>query len=384
MDCKKIFDEIDSLSERYIDFWCDVCNIESPSSCKEGVDAVGTYFIERAKKMGWEVEISKQEISGNAVAITMNKGASLSPIALSGHIDTVHPIGLFGYPPVHRDGNILYGPGVCDCKGGAVSAFLAMEALKNCGYTKRPVTLILQSDEEINSSTSDKTTVEFMAEHAKNCVAFLNAESSVDSGVLILERKGIIQYTFDIKGIAAHSSTCQNGASAIAEAAHKILELEKMKGEDGITCNCGVISGGSVPNSVPASCSFVADIRFVNTAQIENIDEHIKAIANTSYIEGTSCEVKITSQRVPMEKCDRNYELFERIHSIFKKAGLPDVKPSFGTGGSDAADMTEHGIPTVDNIGVVGGRIHSRDEFAYVDSLAEAAKKQAAIIYLFE
>ncbi len=99
-----------------------MCNIESPSSCKEGVDTVGEYFINKAKEMGWDVEVSKQDVSGNSVAITMNKDAQLAPIVLSGHIDTVHPIGLFGYPPVRREGNILYGPGVCDCKGGAVAA----------------------------------------------------------------------------------------------------------------------------------------------------------------------------------------------------------------------------------------------------------------------
>ena len=43
-------------------------------------------------------------------------------------------------------------------------------------------------------------------------------------------------------GIAGHSSTCyEKSASAILEAAHKIIELEKMKENDGITCNCGVI-----------------------------------------------------------------------------------------------------------------------------------------------
>ena len=384
MNVSKLFEEIDHLSQKYVDFWIEVANTESPSRHKAGVDAVGELFIKRATELGFEVDISKQEVSGNAVAITMNKGASLPPIVLSGHIDTVHPLGLFGYPPVKREGNILYGPGVCDCKGGAVAGLFAMEALKNCSFTERPVVILLQSDEEISSNTSNKTTVEFMAKHAKDCVAFLNAEASSDSGILILERKGIIQYTFDIQGIAVHSSTCMEGASAIAESAHKILELEKMKGEDGITCNCGVISGGSVPNSVPASCSFVADIRFVHTQQLEKIDALIKKIAATSHIEGTSCDVKVTSERVPMEKCERNYELFEHVRKIFAKAGIPDVKPAFGTGGSDAADMAEHGIPTVDNIGVVGGKIHSKDEFAYVDSLALSAKKQAAIVYLFD
>ena len=36
---------IDELNEEYVKIWEDICNIESPWNCKEGVDAVGEYFI---------------------------------------------------------------------------------------------------------------------------------------------------------------------------------------------------------------------------------------------------------------------------------------------------------------------------------------------------
>ena len=50
----------------------------------------------------------------------------------------------------------MYGPGVMDCKGGIVAAIMAMEALEKCGFTERPVQLLLQSDEENGSATSNK------------------------------------------------------------------------------------------------------------------------------------------------------------------------------------------------------------------------------------
>lgn len=46
--------------------------------------------------------------------------------------------------------------------------------------------------------------------------------------------------------------------------------------------------------------------------------------------------------------------------------------------------MTAYKIPALDSFGVVGGKIHSKDEFAYVDSLALSAKMQAAVIYFFD
>ena len=58
-----------------------------------------------------------------------------------------------------------------------------------------------------------------------------------------------------------------DGASAIAEAANKILELEKYKEKNGITCNCGTIQGGTVPNVVPERCVFTLDVRFSDAEQ---------------------------------------------------------------------------------------------------------------------
>ena len=383
MDCQRLFEEIDSLSERYLKFWIDVCGIESPTEYKAGVDAVGAYFAARAKEMGWETEVFEQPVSGNCVTVTMNPDAPLPPIALSGHMDTVHPVGLFGTPAVRREGNLLYGPGVTDCKGGTVASFLAMEALKNCGYTARPVKLILQSDEEGGSRQSNKATVAYMARTAKDCAAFLNTEGAT-LGRLTLERKGIARYRFEICGVAAHSSRCYDGASAIAEAAHKILALEKWKDKDGITCNCGLIQGGTTANTVPATCTLVADIRYKTAAQRDEIEARVNEIASTSYVGGTTCTVSPFSHRVSMEYNTRNAALFERVQAIFDAMGLPHVEPGSATGGSDAADMTAYGIPALDCFGVVGGKLHSKDEFAYVDSLAASAKMQAAVIYCFD
>ena len=121
MKCEKLFQIIDELNESYIDIWEDVCNIESQTADKAGVDEVGRYFIRLAEKHGWTVETVPMERAGDAVCITMNPNAKGAPVSLSGHLDTVHPKGLFGYPPVKRDAEKIYGPGVADCKGGVVA-----------------------------------------------------------------------------------------------------------------------------------------------------------------------------------------------------------------------------------------------------------------------
>jgi glutamate carboxypeptidase len=178
MNVLSIFEKIDSLNGKYIDVWEDVCNIESPSDNKAGVDAVGNYFIGIAKEMGWSVERFPQERFGDVVCIMMNPDADKKTVVLSGHMDTVHPLGLFGYPPSRREGDRLTGPGAVDCKGGIVAGFLAMQAMADCGYTDRPIMMLLQSNEEVGSGLKNKDTINYMCERSKDAAAFLNLEGN--------------------------------------------------------------------------------------------------------------------------------------------------------------------------------------------------------------
>ena len=380
MDCQKLFDIIDSLNEEYIKIWEDVCNIESPTNHKEGVDKVGEYFLKKLERFGFETEILECEKAGNAICVTMNPDVNSPAVVFSGHIDTVHPLGLFGYPPVKFEGDKILGPGVVDCKGGVVASLMAIDALYKCGYNKRPIKLIIQTDEETSSKQSNKKTVEFMCEKSAGAIAFLNTEG-ISGNTATIQRKGIIRYKYTVKGKACHSALCSGGANAIAEAAHKILKLEKYKDTDSITCNCGVISGGSAPNTVADECSFTDDIRFSNKEQLEHIKKVAKEIADINEIEGCSCILEEVSFRPAMPITDCNKELLDKMNNIYRENGLPELTGRFALSGSDAAYICEIGVPCIDSIGTEGGKIHSAEEYAFINSLKEAAKRLASVAY---
>ena len=378
--CKKLFEKLDEMEKQYIKFWEELCLIESPTDYKEGVDAASSYIIEKAKAYGWKIERQEQKVSGDCVCITMNPDSQNAPVCLSGHLDTVHPVGLFGTPAVKMDDEKIYGPGVVDCKGGVVAAFYAMAALAETGFKDRPIKLILQSDEETSSAGSNQTTIKYMCECARDAVAFINTEP-YGPHTTVLKRKGIAKYSFNITGKAVHASICFDGTSAITEAAHKIIELEKFKEADGITANCGTITGGTKINTVPENCSFAVDFRFSNNEELEKVKAIAKKVADTSYIEGTSCELVLNSLRDCMELKDFNIELLEKVNEIFEATDMPKLSAGSSRGGSDAAYTTQCGIPTLDSLGTEGGRMHSKEEFSYISSLKESAKRMAAICY---
>ena len=99
---------------------------------KQTIDRMADYICSFAQNEGLQVKRMPMEKCGNFLTVEINPGAEkgcLFPV----HMDTVHEKGVFGEPPVPREENKIYGPGVIDCKGGIAIALLTVKALKECG-----------------------------------------------------------------------------------------------------------------------------------------------------------------------------------------------------------------------------------------------------------
>ena len=379
-----VFSAIDRKTEEYVAAWKRFAEWESPTLDKAGVDLASEYIANLGAKMGFSVVRFPIEGAGDVFEITMNPSATGRPICFSGHVDTVHAKGSFGTPAVRIEDGKIYGPGVTDCKGGIVAALLAMDALREGGFTSRPIRLLLQSDEEMGSRPSKRLTINTLIDRARDAAAFLNLEES-HPGTLTIARKGILTFTFHVRGQAAHASLCATmGANAIREAAHKILACEQWKDAKGITCNVGVISGGTVPNAVAEECTFRVDTRYATLDERERITAFMRKLAEQVFVPGCETELTIPPRgRIAMVRTETNERLADRLNQIFEENGMERLAPIRSKGGSDAADVTEAGIPCLDNFGTVGGWVHSTKEYGRLDSLAPAAKRLAlAALYL--
>ena len=380
MNTQELFSAIDSLFPDYLRVWEDICNIESPTDCKVGVDAVGRYLTKLAESLGFSYEITPFKKAGDLVCITMNPEAAGAPICLSGHADTVHPVGSFGSPAVHIEDDKICGPGTNDCKGGLTAGLLCMAALEKIGYRDRPIKLIVQSDEEKGSAPSDLGTVRKMCELAEGSAAFFNLEGG-NPQKAVLARKGILRFTFTVNGREAHASACaKDGANAILEAAHKIIECEQFKDDDGLTCACTLIEGGTAQNTVPRQCIFHADVRYKTEEERKRIIAFMEELAARTYVDGCHTVLRQSGGRPAMESTEQNARLFDRVNEIFAECGIGTLVPLYARGGSDAAYITHAGIPCIDNLGTFGGGIHSPNEYGLISSLPLAAKRLGAII----
>ena len=128
-------------------------DLESPTLHKPSVDKLGQYLADRLRDLGGAVEIIPKVEVGDVVRARWNPSGG--GVVILSHMDTVWDMGTVPGRPTRVDGNLIYGVGAMDMKGGIVIALWALRALRELGlFPDKPVTYMLNSDEETGSRHS--------------------------------------------------------------------------------------------------------------------------------------------------------------------------------------------------------------------------------------
>ena len=376
---KKRTEVLHALLPEYLDFWKTICEMETPSSDKDALNAQADFIEQFAVARGFSVRRIPHANAGDTMSIELSGDCTLAPIALLAHMDTVHAKGAFGASPVTERDGVLYGPGVFDCKGGIAVALLAMQMLAQCDEHRRTLRLILNSDEENGTFVGDAG-VKFIHDEARGCCAAFNLEAGREDS-LTVGRKGIINAQIIICGVAGHAGNSYfESASAIREAAYKMIALESESERDGVTYNCGTITGGSVTNIVPANCTIGVDIRYKNVSQQKKAEDVLRKVTAKTFVPGCTSECKILHVRPAMECTEENVSLFAKVAEAARELGQAELAPMERGGGSDSAYTVEIGIPTVCSMGTIGRFEHTVREESKLDSLESRAQLLVASI----
>ena len=374
---KIIADYVDSHRDEMLSLWEEIVNMESGSQNKAGIDAVAERLQQVLAAEGAAAKIVEMAKAGNMLVAEVGAGRSKPAVLFMGHMDTVFPLGTVAKRPfTSRDGK-AYGPGALDMKGGIVAAMYAIKALNAAGYDVRPLKVILAGDEEIAHANSNAAEV-FMRE-AKGAAAAFNCETGFVDDAIVTGRKGTAVFTLEVKGVGVHAGNePENGRSAILEISHKVIDIQNLTNwELGTTFNVGVIEGGIVPNAVPGYAKIVVDVRYQDPALLPDIERQLAEVAAKQYVPDTSTTLTQTPGIAPMQTTEGVQQLFEIVKKTYAEMGLGTPYGKYVGGGSDSAYSVIAGVPTVCAMGVKGGRNHSPEEFAIVDTLFERAKLMA-------
>lgn len=353
-----------------------IIEIESPSDNKAAVDQLGKFLAQEFSREGGSVKVHPAAKYGDHLQVDFAGTPGLKPLMLLGHFDTVWPLGTLAKMPFKIEGGRAYGPGVLDMKMAMVMMIYALRALREAGAKHRPVTILLDTDEEVGSASSRP----IIESTARECEAVLVLEPGQGlQGMLKTSRKGVGDFIIKVKGRASHAGVdFEKGQSAIVELARQILEITKfVDPARGITVNPGVIHGGTRSNVVAAEAWTHVDIRLARMADKAELEAKFANLRPFN----PECTVQVTGglNRPPMERTEGTVRLLGIAQTLAKELGMELSESSTG-GGSDGNFTSALGIPTLDGLGAVGEGAHAVHESILLEEIPRRTALLAGLI----
>ncbi len=353
-------------------------SIDCGTHTKAGVDAVGRHVAATLAAMGGSVAVSPSAEYGDSLAATFPGDPARPRVLLLAHMDTVFDEGTAAKRPFRIADGRATGPGVADMKAGLLAGIHALAAVH--AVARRDlgtVVYLANADEEIGSPSSTA----LIRASAEAADVALVLECARASGAIVSSRKGTVDLRIRVTGRAAHAGVePEKGRSAILEAAHLVSALHAIPDAfTTVTCNVGVIAGGTRPNVVAADAVLHVDLRAETGAELDAALAAVRAIAAAPVVPDVRVEVEVESGWRPMEKSPAAARLADRARALAAAMGfsLEDV----GTGGaSDGNTTAGMGVPTLDGLGPIGGLDHAPGEYVEVDSIVPRTVLLAALI----
>ncbi|MHA7241152.1 succinyl-diaminopimelate desuccinylase [Arthrobacter sp. TMS1-12-1] len=282
-------------------------------------------------------------------------------VILAGHIDTV-PLptapGSRGTVPSVWDGDVLYGRGATDMKGGVAVQLALAAALTE---PTRDITFIFYDQEEVEASLSGLGRVaesypEWLA--ADFAVLLEPTDGTVEGGC-----NGTARFDVRVTGKAAHSARAWRGVNAIHGAADILVRLRDHVPAtvhvDGLdyreSLNAVMITGGTAGNVIPDSAVIEVNYRFAPDKSPEQAEEYVRALLDGFDVERTDAAAGARPG------------LQHPAAAAFVAAVGAEPKPKYGW--TDVARFSALGVPAV-NFGPGDALLaHTDDEHVHADAI---------------
>jgi acetylornithine deacetylase/succinyl-diaminopimelate desuccinylase family protein len=354
-----------------------------------GEGAIANYISLFFKKHSIAYEV-QPVVDGRPNVIAKVEGGPGSPtLILEAHTDTASELGM-SIPPFDpvRKGNLMYGRGSCDTKGGLAAMMHALKAVQESKRSlKCTVLLVAAADEEY----SFRGVVKFLEKGVKSEGAVVAEPTELQIAVA---SKGALRFSLRTAGRAAHSSRPMLGVNAITKMANLVMAMERtlpaifqkrhhpLVGSP--TLNIGVIEGGTQSNQVPESCMIGVDRRLIPGETCEEAMQEVTSLISSLKARDPELQVsvKMTMQDDPPFETPPAARIVQVISTVLEKRGGNNklIAVPFG---SDASKFSRGGIPSV----ILGpgsiDRAHAAEEYVELDQVALAAETYRQVIHEF-
>ncbi len=394
---------VEARQEQAVAFLRQVVDINSGTYNPAGVRQVGEIYRDAFADIGLSAQLLDLPAS-------MERGPHMQAdlagergkrVLLIGHLDTVfEPDSPFQAMRI-EDGR-AFGPGVEDMKGGNTVILFALRALADAGVLSgSQVKVFLTGDEEAPGSPLAQTRAPLLAAGRWADIA-LGYEAGVGSlNISTIARRGFSSWELSVSARRAHSSGIFQpdvGAGAVFELSRILSEFyDALHSEEYLTFNPGLVVAGSeiamdasgVSASAGGKTNIIADqalargdLRFLTEAQKEKARERMREIAAQS-LPHTRAELTFADGYPAMEPTAGNRALMKQLGEVLAELDFGEVEaldPS-KRGAADISFVAGDVEAALAGLGPVGGGGHTVDEYIDLQTLTDATRISALLIY---
>ena len=356
-----------------------VVNLESHTYGPRKVkDQCGMYLKGLFEGLGFTTDLVDAGKTG--IHITGRLGSGTQKVLLVGHYDTVFPTGTTEKRPFSVKDNKAYGPGIYDMKGGLISYYMAVKALRELGMLPedKQIEFFFNCDEEAGSGTS-KDRIMQLASQAGACLV---AEPGHDSvGYVTAERFGRSVVKITAKGEAGHAGNRPDyTANPLLELSYILIDLEsRCDKKRGVWYSPVSMHGGDVgPTAMtPAEASVIYDIRYLNEALGQEVEEVLQSLKPR--LKNVQLEITGGREKPPFAQSKVHAKVFNRAKEIVEELGYTYHPTRLG-GGSDCNFTASVGCPSLCGLGLNGGFLHNPREYIRIDTIPPRVALVAELI----
>ena len=359
-----------------IDTLRDLVTTESGSTDHEGVATLMTYLDKRLRALDARVDRVASATGGPDLVRGVFTGNGALKVMLIAHADTVYDRGILAKEPYHQQGNLLYGPGIADDKGGIAVILHALALLKARGWNDyATVTVLFNPDEEIGSPGSGETIATLAAQHD----VVLSFEPSPAKAVIehegvLLSAAGTSQVRMTVQGLSAHAGAApEQGRNALVELAHQVLQTKDVAaGVPGAQLNWTTASAGTARNQIPERAEAGGDVRVMQADSNDRLLAALQAkVKESPLVPDTITTVTLEPLRPIYVAGERGRALADLARAIYGELdGRQLLMHPTTNGGTDAGFAGRSGKAAVlEGLGLAGWGYHARNEYIEVDSI---------------
>ncbi|WP_313494066.1 glutamate carboxypeptidase [Stenotrophomonas sp.] len=354
----------------------DLVTVESGSTDHEGVGKLMAYLDKRLSALDAKVERVASAAGGPDLVRGTFSGNGKLKVMLIAHADTVYDRGILEKEPFQQKGNLLYGPGIADDKGGIAVILHSLALLKARGWNDyATVTVLFNPDEEIGSPGSGETIAKLADEH--DVVLSFEpspAKAVIESEGVLLSAAGTSQVRMTVQGLSAHAGAApEQGRNALVELAHQIIQTKDVAtGVPGAQLNWTTANAGTARNQIPERAEVGGDARVTQADSNANLLAVLQAKVKESHaVPDTTTTVTLEPLRPIYVAGERGRELADLAQEIYAELdGRTLLMHPTTNGGTDAGFAGRSGHAAVlEGLGLAGWGYHARNEYIEIDSI---------------